>query len=215
MTWHNRRASFYYALAAGAAVLVVLLIVAPAYAVATAANAFFAVYLVLSAIKLRYLSAGYLHKHAARVDVPEWTIFVVTLFAVAVTVVSLFRLINVVNHPTVPQLALALASVALGWVTVHTMAAFHYAHIYWSPPHIRSDGSAPRQGGLEFPQTPEPGGYEFVYFAFVIGMTAQTSDVAITSTEMRKLSIVHGVVSFFFNTVLVAAAVNLAVSFAG
>jgi uncharacterized membrane protein len=215
MTRHSRSASFYYALAAGAAVLAVLLIIAPAYAIATAANAFFAVYLVLSAIKLRYLSAAYLHKHAARVDVPEWVIFAVTLFAVAVTVASLFRLINAASPPTAPQLALALASVALGWVTVHTMAAFHYAHVYWSPARIRSGDAAARRGGLEFPQTPEPGGYEFVYFAFVIGMTAQTSDVAVTSTEMRKLSIVHGVVSFFFNTVLVAAAVNLAVSFAG
>ncbi|MEQ1952947.1 DUF1345 domain-containing protein [Mesorhizobium yinganensis] len=215
MTRHNRNASFYIALTAGVVVLIALLLIAPAYAVTAAANVFFLAYLVQSAVKLRRLSASYLHKHAARVDVPEWVIFVVTLFAVAVTVISLFRLINAADHPTVLQLALALASVALGWVTVHTMAAFHYAHVYWAPVHRRSDGVAMRHGGLEFPQTPEPCGYEFVYFAFVIGMTAQTSDVVITNTDMRKLNMLHAVVSFFFNTVLVAAAVNLAVSFGG
>ena len=68
--------------------------------------------------------------------------------------------------------------------------------------------------GLDFPGTAEPGGYDFLYFAFVIGMTAQTSDIAITSTAMRKINLVHAVVSFFFNTVLVAAAVN-AVGLAG
>lgn len=68
------------------------------------------------------------------------------------------------------------------------------------------------EGGLDFPGTPEPRGSDFVYFAFVIGMTAQTSDVQITTQRMRSINIVHAIVSFFFNTVLVAAAVNAAVA---
>ncbi len=59
-----------------------------------------------------------------------------------------------------------------------------------------------------------PGVHDFLYFAFVIGMTAQTSDVAITTTAMRNFNLVHGIVSFLFNTVLVAAAVNVAVTLA-
>ena len=74
---------------------------------------------------------------------------------------------------------------------------------------------AEARGGLDFPGKDEPGAHDFLYFAFVIGMTAQTSDVAITSTAMRKANLLHAVVSFFFNTVLVAAAVNVAVSLAG
>ena len=109
------------------------------------------------------------------------------------------------------QLLLAFASVALGWLTIHTMAALHYAHIFWLPGDTEPDD---RGKGLEFPGTPEPGAYDFLYFAFVIGMTAQTSDVAITLTAMRKVNLVHAIVSYFFNTVLVAAAVNAAVSLA-
>lgn len=60
-----------------------------------------------------------------------------------------------------------------------------------------------------------PGGYDFLYFAFVVGMTAQTSDVAVTTTAMRRVTLLHSIVSFFFNTVLVAAAVNAAVQLAG
>ena len=90
------------------------------------------------------------------------------------------------------------------------MAAMHYAHAFWS---TQSSGNT-RGHGLDFPGTSEPGGYDFLYFSFVIGMTAQTSDVAITSTSMRKINLLHAVVSFFFNTVLVAAAVNGAVSLA-
>ena len=212
MTRHSRNASFYYALAAGVAVLLILGWIAPSYAIASAANIFFLIYLVMAVIKLRLLNATYLRKHAAGADVPAWVIFAVTLLAVVVVVGSLFRLINAHAAPGALQLALSLASVALGWATVHTMAGFHYAHIYWSPAHVRSDGVAMRHGGLEFPQTPEPTGYDFLYFAFVIGMTAQTSDVVIVKTTMRKLNMLHAVVSFFFNTVLLAAAVNFAVS---
>ena len=68
--------------------------------------------------------------------------------------------------------------------------------------------------GSNSPAETEPGVYDFLYFAFVTGMTAQTSDVAITSTAMRKFNLMHGIVSFFFNTVLVAAAVNVVISLA-
>ena len=68
--------------------------------------------------------------------------------------------------------------------------------------------------GSSSPADTEPGAYDFLYFAFVTGMTAQTSDVAITSTAMRKFNLIHGIVSFFFNTVLVAAAVNVVISLA-
>ena len=71
-------------------------------------------------------------------------------------------------------------------------------------------------GGLSFPggDTP-PQGWDFLYFAIVIGMTAQTADVEVTTTRMRRLVIVHSVVAFFFNTIIVAAAVNLAVTLGG
>lgn len=180
-----------------------------------AANTFFFLYLALTGLKIPQLTPAYLKKHAAGADEPEWVILAVTFGTVVVAVGSLFTLINSHGGPDAVMLGFSLASVALGWLTVHTMAAMHYAHRYWRPDetaegletHLREP-----HGGLDFPGTKEPAGYDFLYFAFIIGMTAQTSDVAVTTTTMRKLNLLHAVLSFFFNTVLVAAAVNLVVS---
>jgi uncharacterized membrane protein len=212
---HRRHAPFYVAALAAAIVLPFALWLRPQLAVEAAANVFFLAYLVLSAIKMRQLTADFLAKHAAGADEPVWAIFAVTLGAVVVAVASLFILINSAGGPDALALGLSLASVALGWLTIHTMAAFHYAHVYWQPV-AGGPGTARDRpcGGLEFPGAAEPQGYDFLYFAFVIGMTAQTSDTAITRTAMRKLALLHGIVSFLFNTVLVAAAVNVAVSVA-
>ncbi|HEX2113690.1 MAG TPA: DUF1345 domain-containing protein, partial [Alphaproteobacteria bacterium] len=65
---------------------------------------------------------------------------------------------------------------------------------------------------LAFPGTSEPTAWDFLYYSFVVGMTAQVSDVQILSTEMRRLTMAHGVVAFFYNTVLLALAVNLIVN---
>ncbi len=214
MKRHSRNASFFAALAVGAVVTVAAFWLQPKFAATAGANAFFLTYLVLGATKIKLLTPTYLRKHAAGADMPAWVIFAATLGAVIIAVASLFLLINASSAYHGIELTLSLASVALGWATIHTMAAFHYAHVYWDA--LRdAKGDASAAGGLEFPRTPEPAGYDFLYFACVVGMTAQTSDVVVTNASMRKLVVLHGIVSFLFNTVLVAAAVNVAVSLAG
>lgn len=202
---------FLVGLAAAAAAAAVLQAARPELTTVGAANAFFAVYLVLAAARLPRLTASFLRAHAAAEDEPAPVIFAITVATVAVAVGAMFRLINGPHAPGLPELALSLLSVGLGWATIHSMAALHYAHLFWRP---AADGKPQRghQGGLDFPGTPQPGGWDFLYFAFVIGMTAQTSDVDVTDTGMRKFNLLHAVVSFFFNAVLVAAAVNLAVA---
>ncbi|WLR94402.1 DUF1345 domain-containing protein [Shinella zoogloeoides] len=208
---YGRHVPFYAGIGAAAAVLAVTLWLEPAFAVDIAAVVFFLCYLLLTSLRLPHLTATYLEHYATDTDEPMAIIFAVTFAAVAISTGSLFI---VLNRPaaTVPEFALAFASVALGWLTIHTMAALHYAHLYWRPG--STAGSRDIGKSLDFPGDAPPGVYDFLYFAFVIGMTAQTSDVAITSTAMRKVNLLHAVVSFFFNTVLVAAAVNAAVSLA-
>jgi uncharacterized membrane protein len=110
-------------------------------------------------------------------------------------------------------IALGAASVVLGWFAVHTMWAMHYAFEYYDEPKTSPKGAKRGvEGGLEFPGGEEPDGTAFLYFSYVIGMTAQTSDTAVTSNAMRRLITLHSVFSFFFNTVIVAAAVNIVVS---
>src|SRR5690606_22007601 len=136
----------------------------------------------------------------ARTDIPVAVIFTIALVAVTTALAALFIMLNATDAPGgLIALMLSCAAVPLGWLTIHLMAAIHYAHLYWQPG--EEDGAA---RGLDFPRTPEPGGLDFIYFSLVIGMTAQTSDVAITSRAMRKVNIFHATVSFFFNTVLVA-----------
>ena len=213
----RRHMPFYLGLLGAAAALLVTIWFQPSIAVESAANAFFAIYLVLNAREIPRLTPAVLRKHAANADEPALVIFAVTLGAVVVATGSLFLLINKGGSPSAPELALSIASVALGWLTIHVMVALHYAHVYWQPedegpPQLLTVKERPFHRGLQFPGTHEPEAYDFLYFALVIGMTAQTSDVDITTTRMRKLNMLHAVVSFFFNTVLVAATVNVAVS---
>ncbi len=102
------------------------------------------------------------------------------------------------------HLGLAALTILLSWSFVHTAFALHYAHEFYDDP--GKDG----QPCLDFPGTPEPDYVDFLYFAFVLGTTSQTSDVTINSSPMRRLALLHGVIAFFFNTTLLALMVNIA-----
>lgn len=177
-------------------------------AITVAADAFFVVYLIPALAGIPFKTGDFLRKHAASSDAPVFLIFAITLATVGAAMTSLFIAINAQDKPGALQYVLALLSVPLGWATIHLMSAIHYAHLFWQP---NAGEDQPRKG-LDFPGTKDPDGWDFVYFAFVIGMSAQTADVSITARHVRRFSLMHAIVSYFFNTVLVAAAVNLAVS---
>jgi uncharacterized membrane protein len=208
----ERHRPFVAALAAALCTLAAALWLLEDVAVQVAAIAFFLVYLLLVARRLPLLDAQYLRKHATETDEPAPVIFAVTVGVFAVSLGSLFSALNRSQSVRVDELAFSFASVVLGWFTIHVMAALHYAHFYWRP--HGGKNVRPQERGLDFPQTDEPSIHDFLYFAFVVGMTAQTSDVTLTTTAMRRMNLSHAVVSFFFNTVLVAAAVNAAVTLA-
>jgi uncharacterized membrane protein len=215
-TFATRHRSFFIAVAAGIVVALASLAVAPALTITLGVNAFFLVYLVLTFRTARKFSAEFLRKHAAEEDEPAVFILFVMLAAVATSAVSLFLVLMEGADRTGLQLGLGVVSVVLGWFAVHTMWAMHYAFEYYraAPAEKGRSKSGKVLAGLEFPGGEEPSGAAFFYFAYVIGMTAQTSDTAITSNAMRRLVVVHGVFAFFFNTVIVAAAVNIAVALA-
>ncbi len=208
----GRHRPFYIAAIAAVCVLPVALWLRAVVAPQLAAITFFTLYLALIARRLPLLSGSYLRKHALDSDAPAPIILSVTIGAFAISLASLFVVLNEAGAVDPLDVGISFASVVLGWFTIHTMASVHYAHMYWRPHGGRK--LEPVQRGFDFPQTESPGIYDFLYFGFVVGMTAQTSDVAVTTTEMRKLNLIHAIVSFFFNTVLVAAAVNAAVALA-
>lgn len=174
-------------------------------AITIGALTFYILYLGASCATFPRLTAEQLRQISATDDLPVQVIFLITLATTAAAVLSLFVAINNPDR-TVVEFSLALLSVPLGWATVHMTASKHYAHLFWRP----APGQGKPRQGLEFPGTPEPDGSDFIYFAYVIGMTAQTSDVQLTGRHMRKFNVAHAMVSYVFNTVLVAAAVNVA-----
>ena len=173
-----------------------------------AGDAFFATYLVFAFAVIWRATPEWLQRRADYEDEGIAVIALVTVGAVAVSLFSIFTLITRADHPG-EHIALAIVSVVLGWMTLHTVFAFHYAQCFYVD--VTTDGVKHDARGLDFPKTEIPTAWDFLYFSMVIGMTAQVSDVSATTTAMRKLITGHAIASFFFNTGILALAVNAAV----
>lgn len=165
-------------------------------------NGFFICYLVLAWHTVRGSTPDALRRHAEADD--EGAAVILTM-AVAAIGISLGAIFMVLNRPSLalPEALFALASAPLGWAMIHALAAFRYAHLYYAPD---------PDSGLEFPGTTKPIIGDFMYFSYVVGMTAQVSDVQVTESRLRRVVLVHSVGSFFFNTVILALAVNAALA---
>ena len=173
-----------------------------AYCLLAAANVFFLLYLALMAWLAMDSGPEELRRHAA--DDDEGVLLIVLLASGSV-LASITAILLVQNADASSHAArlLALASLPLGWATIHVLAAFRYAHLYYR--------STPAKG-MAFPGKEAPDALDFLYASFTIGMAAQVSDVAVTTRPMRLAVLVHGVASFFYNTCILALAINAAVT---
>jgi len=135
----------------------------------------------------------------------------VSFMVIIGSVFSLFAAAVVKGHPerfarTATELDLlsvfCLAAVVIAWLLVHTAYTLRYAHLYY-----RDDENG--IGGLEFPGGEPPDALDFAYFAFTLGMCFQVSDVPITSRAIRRSSLGHALLSFLFNTAILALALNV------
>lgn len=107
------------------------------------------------------------------------------------------------------RIALAIGTVALSWFVVQLIFALHYAHEYYAPDDD-DDPSTLEQGGLGFPNDKEPDYWDFLHFSVVIGVASQTADIAFTSKRLRRIGTLHSLVSFVFNTAVLAFTINVA-----
>jgi uncharacterized membrane protein len=105
------------------------------------------------------------------------------------------------------HIVLVAATVAISWALVHTLFATRYAHAYYRGAAEFSRDKV--DGGLIFPEEKNPDYLDFAYFSFVIGMTCQVSDIQISSRSIRRLALVHGLISFVFNTAILAVVINI------
>jgi uncharacterized membrane protein len=174
-------------------------------------DVFFLVFLILCLL-LTGESAEALARRADSEDEGIGIVVLITLVAMAFFLEAAFTAINTKDAPSHWPLILAGLGAPLGWAVLHTVMAFHYANLhYFDDPATPADDSR----DLQFPGTAQPGPWDFLYFSFVIGMTAQVSDVQVQTSVMRRAVLGHGMVSFFFNTVFIAMVVNAAVAMAG
>jgi uncharacterized membrane protein len=104
------------------------------------------------------------------------------------------------------ELVAAVAGMLLSWVLVHTVFTFRYAHMYYAN-HKTKPGSDAE--GLEFPGNEKPDFPDFAYFSFVLGMTFQVSDVEILQKSIRRLALLHGFISFLYNTTIIGLTINI------
>lgn len=147
---------------------------------------------------------------AARQQEGEWTIFALVVGAIVFSFAAiLFDFGSAKDMPAAEKnlhVALVAATLVLSWLMTQTTFALRYAHEYYEA----GGGKDGYVRGLEFPSEDRPDYLDFMYFSLVLGMTFQVSDVQITSRKFRRLAALHGLLGFFFNTIIIALTVNIA-----
>jgi len=157
----------------------------------------------------------HMRRRAARQDFGRWLILFVVVAGALVSMAALAviqkSLKAAQGEESALYLGLIVITIVLSWSLVHTVFTLHYAHGYYGPTEDLDDADG-LVGGLEFPSESQPDYWDFMYFSYVVGMTAQVSDVQISGRQLRRLTLIHGVVSFFFNTIILALTINIVAS---
>lgn len=153
----------------------------------------------------RHGQAG-MRAHARANDVNRVAMLLITgIVMIVVLVVVAAELSQRKAQPSATAMALILATLALAWIFANTVYALHYAYLYYS-----GDEAGKDLGGIDFPgKDSSPDYWDFVYFSFTLGMTFQTSDVEISSREVRKTVTFHCLAAFVFNLGVIAFTINV------
>jgi uncharacterized membrane protein len=149
-------------------------------------------------------------REQAKVQDPSRTIiFIIIIIS---TLASFFAVLLLIlskgenDNTSSLRIAVAVAGMLFSWFLIHTIFTLRYAHIFYGDHETKPNTHA---GGLEFPGDSKPEYLDFAYYSFVLGMTFQVSDVQITSKRLRSLAMLQGLLSFVFNTIMIALTINL------
>ena len=179
-------------------------------------NAGVILFIILILVMMGRTRAIDIRDHSTAEEEGRFTVLTFVIAAAAMTLIAIgveiFAVKEMQGASRALRLALTFGTVISSWTFVHVVFAIYYAHEFHAE--INNKKKATR-GGLQFPSETMPDYWDFLYFAFTIGMTAQTSDVVITSRRMRRLVIVHGLVAFVFTTAVIALTVNLGAQLVG
>ena len=146
---------------------------------------------------------------AQQQDLSRFLVFLFVVVTACAALLAVGFLVSVKKNPGrhfAVHLMLTLVTVIVSWTLVHTVYGLRYAHAFYGD--SDEPGVNQHAGGLIFPGNRPPDYFDFAYFSFVIGMTCQVSDVQITSRRMRRIALFHGILSFGFNTMILALLIN-------
>jgi uncharacterized membrane protein len=150
-------------------------------------------------------------RNAKLQDTSGTVLFALVIFAASASLIAVGFVLSAAKGGSAAGVAgrvsLAAVAVILSWALVHTVFSLRYAHLYFFD--ARDVERHDVSGGLQFPGKQSPGFMDFAYFSFIIGMTCQVSDVQISDPRLRRLALVHGLISFAFNTAILAMFVNI------
>jgi uncharacterized membrane protein len=202
---------FLIALAVGLAVFVFVPLAGLVPRILAGWNAGGWLYLVLVGVKMWQAEVEGIKREAGIERESRIAVLVVVIIGSIATMLALFAQLMAIKtekgFDRNLSIGLSVMTIMLSWLLIHTVFALFYAHEF----HTEGPGGAKGQGGgLKFPDDSTPDYLDFLYFSFVVGTTAQTSDVDVTSRAMRRVVLLHGILSFFFNTAVIALAVNIA-----
>lgn len=160
---------------------------------------------------ISFLKSGQSHiqKQAAEDDPSRIVIFILLLICTVAGMGAVILLLvskNDSHNSKNLHLLIAVGGMVLTWVLVHTIFTVRYAHMYYRQ--LKQVKDKP----LTFPGSEQPDFMDFAYFSFVLGMTFQVSDVSINSKKMRRWALLHGLISFAYNAVIIALTINIVAS---
>lgn len=152
---------------------------------------------------------------ASREDASRPVVFTIVIIAILASLAGVLLLLKNQDAWVLQEWLetfIYIAGVTFSWILLHILFTTRYAHLYYGD-HPTMKGQIAK--GLEIPGNEAPDYVDFAYFAFVIGMTFQVSDITISSRRIRRVVLVHGLLSFIFNTVIVALTINVVVNLKG
>lgn len=215
MTNAPRIVRLHVALWLGLAIMAIVLAVEPASwnwptRLAVAWNSGIAAFLLLTVFRMaRNRTIDDIRNRAAEMDQAGAAVLPLSLLAAAASIFVIVYIAASNGKPTAFDAILTIGTIALSWLFVQVIFTLHYTHEYYAPD---SQGPQTDRQGLIFPGEADADYLDFLHFSLIIGVANQTADVQISSQRVRRIATVHSIISWLFNTVILALAVNLAIN---
>ena len=153
--------------------------------------------------------ADQIREQAKEVDESRIIIFIVVLCSILISLLGILIMLNyadtVATHKAL-HFPVSILGVILSWILLHTIFTVRYAHLYYGD---NVNKPLKQCGGIDFPHDDAPDFFDFAYFAFIVGMTFQVADTNINSKRIRRMVLMHAIISFCFNTIIVALSIGI------